>query len=69
MGVKVKGKVIPASFLKVEGEGTLVGEKDRREGQIEELVGGQNLGPEAPPRSSKGQDKREQKRCQEKSDC
>ena len=31
MRVKVGGKVIPASFLKVEGRGTLVGEKDRRE--------------------------------------
>ena len=27
--VKVGGKVIPASFLKVEGRGTLVGAKDR----------------------------------------
>ena len=31
VGVKVEGKVIPASFLKVEGRGTLVGAKDRRE--------------------------------------
>ena len=31
MGVKVEDKVIPASFLKVEGRGTLVGAKDRRE--------------------------------------
>ena len=54
MRVKVGDKVIPASFLKVEGRGTLVGEKDRREGQIEELVGGQNAGPEAPHRSKKG---------------
>ena len=29
--VKVEGKVIPASFLKIEGRGTLVGAKDRRE--------------------------------------
>ena len=29
--VKVKGKVIPASFLKIEGKKTLVGAKDRRE--------------------------------------
>ena len=27
-----------------------------REGQIEELVGGQNPGPEAPPTSKKGQE-------------
>ena len=38
----MRGKVIPASFLKVEGWRTLVGAKDR----IEELVGGQNPGPE-----------------------
>ena len=30
-GVKVGGKVIPSSFLKVEGRGTLVGAKDRKE--------------------------------------
>ena len=29
--VKIKSKVIPASFLKIEGRGTLVGAKDRRE--------------------------------------
>ena len=29
--VKVQGKVIPASFLKVEGKGRLVGAKDQRE--------------------------------------
>ena len=28
--VKVEDKVIPARFLKIEGEGTLVGAKDRR---------------------------------------
>ena len=42
-------KVIATRFLKVEGRGTLVGAK---EGQTEELVGGQNAGPEAPPRGS-----------------
>ena len=31
------------------------------------LVGGQNSGPKAPPRSKKGQEKREQRRCQERS--
>ena len=44
------------------------GEKPGREGQIEGLVGGQNPGPQAPPRSKKGQERREQRRCQEKSD-
>ena len=29
--VKVEGKVILASFLKIEGKGSLVGAKDRRE--------------------------------------
>ena len=53
MGVKVGGKPISASFLKVERKATLVGAKDPREGRIEELVSGQNPGPEAPPRSRK----------------
>ena len=34
VGVKVGGKVIPASFLKIEGRGALVGTKGWREGQI-----------------------------------
>ena len=67
--VNVGGKVIPASFLKVEGRGTLVGTKDWRERGIEELVSGQNPGPEAPPRSKKGQERREQRRCQGRSNC
>ena len=29
--IEVEGKIIPASFLKVEGRGTLVGAKDRGE--------------------------------------
>ena len=58
MGVKVQGKAIPASFLKAKGRRTLVGAIGRREGWIEELVDGQNLGPKAPPRSKKGQEKR-----------
>ena len=65
VSVKVKSKVIPASFLKIEGLRTLVGVKDQREGQIEELVGDQNPGPEAPPMSKIGEERREQKRCQE----
>ena len=31
MRVNVGGKAIPASFLKIEGRGALVGAKDRRE--------------------------------------
>ena len=32
VGVKVGGKVIPVSFLKIEGRGVLVGAKEQREG-------------------------------------
>ena len=57
MRVKVQGKAIPASSLKIEGRGTLVGAIDGREKErIEDLVGGQNPGPEAPPRSRKKQE-------------
>ena len=56
--VKVGGKAIPASFLKIEGRGTLVGAIGRREGRIEKLVSGQNPRTEAPPRRKKGQEKR-----------
>ena len=66
MRVKVRGKAIPASFLKIEGRGMLVGAK---EGQIEELLDGQNPGLGARPRSMKGQERREQRRCQERSNC
>ena len=69
MKVKIKGKAIPASFLKIEGKGDARwGERPEREGQIEELVDGQNPGPVAPPRSKKEQERREQRRCQGKSD-
>ena len=62
MRVNVGGKAIPASFLIIEGKGDARwGERPEREGQIEELVGGQNQGPEAPPRSKKKQEKREQR--------
>ena len=44
------------------------GDRPEREGQIEELVGGQNPGSEAPPRSRKRQERREQRRCQKRSD-
>ena len=58
MRVKVRSKVIPASFLKVEGKGDARwGERLEREGQIKELVGDQNPGPEAPPMSKKGSER------------
>ena len=75
MGVKVGGKAIPATFLKIEGKRTLVGAIDQRErerereGRIEELVGGQNPGPEAPSRSRKGQKMKEKRKCQGRSYC
>ena len=65
MRVNVGGKVIPASILKIEGRGTLVVEK---EGWLIELVGDQNPGPETLPRSRKGQERREQRKCQGRSD-
>ena len=39
MRVKIRGKAIPASFLKIEGRGTLVGAKDRRERGIDRRIG------------------------------
>ena len=66
---KVRCKAIPASFLKVEGRAdSRWGDRTEREGQIEELVDDQNPGPEVPPKSKKGQEKREQRRCQGRSD-
>ena len=35
----VRVKVIPARFLKIEGRGTLVGAKDRREREIDRRIG------------------------------
>ena len=49
--VKVKGQVMPTSFLKIEGRRTFLWAK---EGQLIELVGDQNPGPEVPPRSKRG---------------
>ena len=52
--VKVGGKAIPASFLKIERRGDACwGDRPEREGQIEELVGDQNPSSEAPPSSKK----------------
>ena len=39
VGVKVQGKVIPASLLKVEGRGTLLGAKDQRERETDRRIG------------------------------
>ena len=45
------------------------GEKPEKEGHIKELVDDQNPGPEATPRCRKGREKREQRRCLERSYC
>ena len=70
MVVKVGDKVIPASFLKIEGRGDARwGERPEREGHIEELVGDPDPGPEAPPISKKRRERREQRKCQGRGDC
>ena len=46
-----------------------MGRSPGKEGQIEELVGSQNPGPEAPSRSKKRPERREQRRCEEWNDC
>ena len=61
--VKVRSKVIPTSFWKVEGRGdSCWGKRPEKEGQVEEWLGDQNPGPEAPPRSRKERIRREQRR-------
>ena len=68
--VKVINKVILASFLKIEGMGDARWSKRfKKEGQIEQLIGDQNPGFEAPPMSKKGRERREQRKCQGRSDC
>ena len=49
-----------------EGERSL-GLKTGERGTDRKLVGDQNPDPEAPPRSKKGQERRKQRRCQERS--
>ena len=41
-----------------------MGRKTGKRGKIEELLNGQNPGPEAPPRSKKERERREQRKCQ-----
>ena len=71
MRVKVEGKVIPASFRKIEerGDARLSPQRPEREGQLVESIGDQNTSPEAPPRSKIEQKRREQTKCQGRSDC
>ena len=69
MRVKVGGKVTQPGFEKLKKWGACWGDEPEREGQKKELIGGQNLGSEALPRSKKGRERREQGRRQERSDC
>ena len=46
-----------------------MGQKTEKEGRLEELVGNQKPGPEAPPMSKIGKERREQRKCQGRSDC
>ena len=63
--IKVQSKFIPTSFSKIEGRSMFVGPK---EGRLIELVGDQYPSPETPPKSKIGRKRRNQKRCQERSD-
>ena len=63
-----RGKKRAAAEERERDEDARWGGRPGREGQIEELVGGQNPGPVAPPRSKKRQERREQRKCQERSD-
>ena len=44
-------------------------ERPERKGRQVELVGDQNPGPETPPRIKRGRERREQRKCQGRSDC
>ena len=48
--------------------GRSLGRKTGERGRIKELADGQNQGSVAPPRSKIGQERREQRRCQGRSD-
>ena len=49
---------------------TFVGAKDRRKrDSLAKLVGDQNPGPETPPKSKTARERREKRRCRERSDC
>ena len=69
MRVKVNGKVIPASFLKIEGRRIEAKDRREREGQLEELENDDSSSSAAPPRSKIDRERWEQRRCQERSNC
>ena len=43
--------------------------RPEKEGRLVEFAGDQNTGSEAPPRSKIGRERKEQRRCQGRSDC
>ena len=45
------------------------GERSEKEGRLVKLVNDRNPGPKAPPMSKTDRERREQRRCQGKSDC
>ena len=70
MRVEIKGTVIPAGFLKIEGRESYVGGKSGKRKKFTR-IGGYNhsIRCEAPPRSKRRQEWREKRKCQESSDC
>ena len=66
-----RNKAVCPEYQIMRGEAVKVSESriTEREGQIKELVDGQNPGSEAPPRSKKGPERREQRKCQGRNDC
>ena len=67
MRVKVIGKACQQAFRKLKEGRRSLGQKTGERGRLIELVGNQNPGFEAPPRSKKGRERREQRRCQRRS--
>ena len=57
--VEINGKVIQASFLKIEKGDVRWGGRPKKERRLIELVGDQNPGFEAPPRIEKERERRE----------
>ena len=59
----------PMSFLKIEGRKTFLGgERAEKRRWLVDLLGDQIPSPKAPFRSKRGRERREQRRCEERSD-
>ena len=70
MTIKVNGKVNPSKLSENEITGNVRwGERPERKRQSEKSVGDQSPNPEAPPRSKIRRVRREQRKCQWRSDC